>query len=716
MNFAEDRREFVVKVDLGPPHILPQTPPTAQYRASYSYQIDVAGGTPPYTFIKTGGTLPPGLSVGSTGIIGNFPTKAEQHPYQVTVQVTDANLLTDVATLDVDVVVKPLIFQTVAMPDAADGYVYDAAIDLASDGGGAPFTWTVLPPGPGETALGFMNLGLTSAGHVTSLSPAGAMNPGTYLFTVQVQDEAGQLASRQMSLRVASSPVITSITPRTAASPGPFTVTGVKFQPGAQLVFNPGGTSSTITPTWVNATTMTFNVAPALGVAGPVTVRVLNPDAGKGDTPAAMLYPASAISFGTKGFIASAVSTFGLDAGDVNKDGLADLVHCGTSGFVPFAGYAQTSAAAGLHLLRNNGSLSFSQVTLSSSSYTDCKFVDLDVDGDLDVLAISTGGLASFLNNGSGTFTAGPVTAVTTPPASTGTSYTSAMAIGKLNGDSIPDVVWGSGNYYFNGSVYSAIGLGTGGFTTVSSAQGTILGSFYGVNAVELVDMNNDSIMDTVATPSYYSSTTPQMRISTMSSGGVFGSWSSAGNSTNSWSGINAIRKGNFLGQTGPCVVVAVVRDQPDAGGAGGDMVTIYYGSGFGSSMVLSSIPGSLKKGIGTGDLDFDGISDIVVTARVAAAGTVNPPTGGTPGTVYVVKGSNGQLVQTLNIMNGTPTITAGQAGKVATGDLDGDGRPDLIVSTSFWATDNQRSTTFQRGESSDGNPLGLVYYLNTSN
>src|SRR5205085_2318917 len=48
-SFAEDRKTFTLPIALGLPNILPQIVPSAQYRASYGYQIDVAGGTPPYT-------------------------------------------------------------------------------------------------------------------------------------------------------------------------------------------------------------------------------------------------------------------------------------------------------------------------------------------------------------------------------------------------------------------------------------------------------------------------------------------------------------------------------------------------------------------------------------------------------------------------------------------------------------------------------------------
>src|SRR5262245_47698876 len=95
--FAEDRKDFDVTIALGPPHVLPQQPPPAQYRASYGYQIDVAGGTAPYAFAMTGGTLPAGMSVSATGFLGSFPTSVQPTPFQFQVTVTDAHGLTDTA-------------------------------------------------------------------------------------------------------------------------------------------------------------------------------------------------------------------------------------------------------------------------------------------------------------------------------------------------------------------------------------------------------------------------------------------------------------------------------------------------------------------------------------------------------------------------------------------------------------------------------------------
>jgi hypothetical protein len=713
-NYAEDRQSFSLAVDRGPPNILPQQPPAAQYRAAYGYQIDVAGGTAPYVFTQTGGTLPPGLSVSTSGLLGTFPLAAVQHPYFFDVTVTDANGLTDTASLTVDVVVLPLAIETPTLPDASEGFPYDVTLTLASPGGGAPYTWSQQPLAVGETLLSALNMQISATGHVETITPAGPPTPGTFTFTIGVTDEAGQLATRQFTLKVRTSPVIHAISPRVALKPGPFTVTGLKFVAGAQLVFAPGSPSAVaITPTFVSGTTLQFASAPALGVTGPVTVRVVNPDGGFYDFASGLLYAANNISFGTKGFIGSNLSSFGLDAADLDGDGLAEIVHAGANGFKPFTSYALTSTAGGVHLFKNNGALAFTQTVLTTLDTTDVKFTDLDADGDLDIVALRPTQIMTWLNNGTGTMSAGPTSSI---PALAGSGgYTSELALGLINADSFPDLVYASGNVQSTGQVYAALNNGSGAFTVTASQTSGMGGSFSGVNSLTMLKIDTGNVWDVAAGISYNSSGTPQLRTSLMNASGTFGAWSLVGSNTPSWGGTSSVRAGNFLGQTGPCVVTTTTQDPPDSGGVGGSTLRAYYGTALGSLTTLS-IPAGLTKSIGVGDFDFDGTDDFAVSAKIAVAGTVSPPTGGTPGLVYVYKGSNGVQVATLNLQTGAPTVTVGQSGRVAAGDLDGDGRPDLLVSTSFWARDNQQSTTWQRADSSDGNPMGIVYYLNTSN
>ena len=55
----------------------------------------------------------------------------------------------------------------------------------------------------------------------------------------------------------------------------------------------------------------------------------------------------------------------------------------------------------------------------------------------------------------------------------------------------------------------------------------------------------------------------------------------------------------------------------------------------------------------------------------------------------------------------------------MASADLDGDGRDDLLVTTSYWGYDYQPwhyGTYYALGFAGNGSPMGVVYYLNASN
>ncbi|MDR0306147.1 MAG: putative Ig domain-containing protein [Chitinispirillales bacterium] len=80
------------------PHPLsgPQAPaitndnlPEGQISTNYSHTLSASGGTAPYNWSVTSGTLPSGLSMSGSGVISGIPVKAQSADF--TVKVTDAN-------------------------------------------------------------------------------------------------------------------------------------------------------------------------------------------------------------------------------------------------------------------------------------------------------------------------------------------------------------------------------------------------------------------------------------------------------------------------------------------------------------------------------------------------------------------------------------------------------------------------------------------------
>lgn len=68
------------------------TPPTATVGLDFSFTPTVTGGTPPYTFAVSAGTLPGGLTLdASTGELTGIPTAAADVDFTITVTDTDGN-------------------------------------------------------------------------------------------------------------------------------------------------------------------------------------------------------------------------------------------------------------------------------------------------------------------------------------------------------------------------------------------------------------------------------------------------------------------------------------------------------------------------------------------------------------------------------------------------------------------------------------------------
>jgi hypothetical protein len=716
-NFSEDRKAFTVNVALGLPYILPQQPPAAQYRGSYGYQIDEAGGTAPFTFTKTAGTLPNGVTVSSTGFLGNFPTSTQPTPFTFDVTVTDANLLTHTRTLTLTVVVLPLlIFTSNPIPQAAKGFPYDLSLTLASNGGGAPFAWSQVAPIAGETLLSSIGMQITPGGHLsdTGAGPtAPAVGTQTFLFTVQVQDEPLQSAFRQYALTVNPGPVLNSITPNSAAVNGPYLVQGLNFQPGAKMVFKPGATQTLLATTFVSPTQLTFTAPvpkPSNG-NGAVPVAVLNPDGGIFTKNAAFIFPATNIAFATKGFISSALSSTGLDVADVNQpvDGYADIVHCGSNGQSSYSG-STTSVNAGLIFLKNlkTSPPTFLPTTLDSGSYYDCKFADVDGNGKLDIVALTLTTVRVWLGNGDGTFSVGPTSAL--PGLGSG-YWPSQLTLGYLDSDLVLDLAFGQPDWpnysgVTAGNVYTMKGIGGGAFTSMSSAVGN-MPTTYGVPSIVCVDTDGDGRAELCAGIGMNSYTGGIFNYSAMGVTGTINGFSSRGTATAGYSTTPGIGVGDFLG-LGSNQIATMSTIAPPYGAPG--QAFVFSGSGMNNVLSLAT-PGALVKSCIMFDGDFDAKKEIAVSTS--------------PSSIMIYRGSTQAIALTLNAASGSPAISSPVTGDLGAGDLNGDGAPDLVCTCSYWQTAGMGAyygpqqgygTTYCILSSGDGGQLGLVYFLNTSN
>jgi hypothetical protein len=172
------------------------TLPSGTSGTPYSQQITATGGTGGITYTVTFGTLPPGLTLSSGGLISGTPT--QPGGYTFTVTATDS-VGCENSSIDTILINCPVItLSPNKLDDILRGNPYSTTI--TASGGTAPYSFAIssgsLPPG----------LTLSSNGTLSGTSNV----IGNYAFTVTVTDAAGCQDTRAYSL-----------SPRTGGSGGP---------------------------------------------------------------------------------------------------------------------------------------------------------------------------------------------------------------------------------------------------------------------------------------------------------------------------------------------------------------------------------------------------------------------------------------------------------------------------------------------------------------
>ena len=137
--------------------ITPATLPTGAANVPYSFQLTATGGLAPYTWcvVESGGstcdngagTLPPGLTLSSAGVISGTPT-TDGTPTTFTVQVSDSETSPGkpaVGSSMFSITIMSIV--TASLPSGNINVPYSGSVTVA--GGITPYTWTAsnLPPG-----------------------------------------------------------------------------------------------------------------------------------------------------------------------------------------------------------------------------------------------------------------------------------------------------------------------------------------------------------------------------------------------------------------------------------------------------------------------------------------------------------------------------------------------------------------------------------------
>ena len=217
------RRPLIFLTSGVAPSIITGSLPRATQGVSYSGAVAGSGGTSPYTWAVTSGSLPGGLTLGSiNGVISGNPSAIGSSTF--TIQLTDASSQTATAALSISVAAATLSVTTSSLPSGTVGSSYSQT--LVATGGTSPYTWAV--------TSGSLPGGVSLTSGIISGIPSWATS---YTFTVTATDAATpipQTTSVTLTITIASA--ITTLAIATATIPD-----GSAGSPYAQTLTASGG-------------------------------------------------------------------------------------------------------------------------------------------------------------------------------------------------------------------------------------------------------------------------------------------------------------------------------------------------------------------------------------------------------------------------------------------------------------------------------------------
>ena len=171
--------------------VQPNTLPNGTQGVPYNQTLTAVGGNPPYTFTKSSGTLPTGLTLASDGTLSGTPSVAGAFTFII--QAQDGNGDSGFRTYNnVTIGGNVLTISPPTLPDGTQGVAYSQSV-TASGGDGGPYTYSV--------SAGALPSGLslnTSTGLISGTPSAG----GTFNFTIRAVDGSNNFGTRAYTVLV----------------------------------------------------------------------------------------------------------------------------------------------------------------------------------------------------------------------------------------------------------------------------------------------------------------------------------------------------------------------------------------------------------------------------------------------------------------------------------------------------------------------------------
>src|SRR5579863_293955 len=216
---------LTISMAVAPLAITTSSLPNGQLTVAYSQPLAASGGVAPYTWSLVSGTISPGLSLNSNGVISGTPL-GPLGLATFTVQVSDSSpppVLTVQKAFTINIALT-LTITTLGLPGGVLNVPYSQP--LAGSGCTTPYTWSIssgtLPQG----------LQLNSSTGVISGTPT---KTGPNLFIVTLADAGGLTAQQQLNISIAPAVAPPSITSSNA-------FTGTVGTPFSQALTATGGT------------------------------------------------------------------------------------------------------------------------------------------------------------------------------------------------------------------------------------------------------------------------------------------------------------------------------------------------------------------------------------------------------------------------------------------------------------------------------------------